>query len=337
MLKFDRTQYLSIENGAAQLAASIDEAIGRELDNGMRNIAFWGVGGVAFLNMPAARLLQTASSFPVYVDMGAEAVLTDNVNVGPGTLVVFTSVSGTTKEAITALNFAKAKGARILTLTGAKDVPLSELADITFHNPCADPTSSENFYLQTLFIALSILRRTTSFPQYSRVISELQELPELLVGVKEQFEARALTFADEIKDEQHHIITGHGGTWYEAWYYAMCILEEMQWIWTRPVHASDFFHGTLELLETNTSVWIFKGEDATRPLAERVEKFATTVSSKVRVFDSREFKLPGLSDDVRALVSPIVFAAALERLSTHLERARNHDLTTRRYYKKGNF
>lgn len=337
MLNFDPDRYLAVENGAASLAKEIDQAIGREFEGGMRNIAFWGVGGVAFLNMPAARLLQTMSPFPTFVDMGAEVVLTDNVNVGSGTLVVFTSVSGTTKEALAALEVAKNKGARVLTLTGTKDAPLSNLADVTFFNGCADPTSSENFYLQTLFIALSIIRRTTDFPQYERVVSELQALPELLVDVKQHFDERAMNFAKEIKDEQHHIITGAGNSWYQAWYYAMCILEEMQWIWTRPIHASDFFHGTLELLEADTSVWILKGEDSTRPLAERVERFALTVTEKVRVFDTRDFALPGLSDDVRALVSPIVFAAAFERLSTHLERVRGHDLTIRRYYKKGDF
>lgn len=337
MLNFDPAKYLSVQNGAVGLAKSIDKAIGREFDLGMRSIAFWGVGGVAFLNMPAARLLQTCSSFPTYVDMGAEVIHSGNVNVGAGTLVVFTSVSGTTKEAVAALEYAKSKGARVLTLTGVKDAPLSQLADVTFFNECADPTSSENFYLQTLLIALSIMRRLDQFPDYDRVVGELQQLPRGLLSVKEQFEERAAAFAEEIKDEQHHIITGSGNAWFGAWYYAMCILEEMQWIWTRPIHASDFFHGTLELLEADTSIWILKGEDAARPLAERAERFAATVSKKVRVFDARDFKLDGISDDVRALVSPVVFAAAFERLSTHLERVRNHDLTTRRYYKKGSF
>ena len=74
MLNFDPAHYLAVEKGAAALAQDIDEAIGREFDRGMRNIAFWGVGGVAFLNMPAVRLLQTRSAFSTFVDMGAEVV-----------------------------------------------------------------------------------------------------------------------------------------------------------------------------------------------------------------------------------------------------------------------
>jgi len=108
----------------------------------------------------------------------------------------------------------------------------------------------------------------------------------------------------------------------------------MQWIRTRPVHAADFFHGTLELVEKGVSVIVFKGEDAYRPLTDRVEKFARDFTDKVTVLDTARFAMPGVSAETRALVSPVVLATILERLSAHLEVKRNHPLTTRRYYKK---
>jgi fructoselysine-6-phosphate deglycase len=114
----------------------------------------------------------------------------------------------------------------------------------------------------------------------------------------------------------------------------MCILEEMQWIRTRPVHASDFFHGTLELVDKDVSVVLLKGEDSARPLADRVEKFAPAYTDKLTVLDTADFELSGISPDVRALISPIVLATVLERVSAHLEVIRNHPLTTRRYYKR---
>jgi fructoselysine-6-phosphate deglycase len=114
----------------------------------------------------------------------------------------------------------------------------------------------------------------------------------------------------------------------------MCILEEMQWIRTRPVHAADFFHGTLELLEPGVSMFVLKGEDATRPLADRVQEFAAQYTDKLTVLDSADYDLPGISPEVRALVSPVLLAAVLERVSAHLEVIRDHPLTTRRYYKR---
>src|SRR3954463_15829781 len=104
----------------------------------------------------------------------------------------------------------------------------------------------------------------------------------------------------------------------------MCILEEMQWIKTRPVHASDFFHGTLELVEEDTSILLFKGEDKTRPLVERVERFAEHYSKEVTVFDTMDYQLEGISEELRGYVSPIVFATLLERVSCYLEKYREH-------------
>ena len=73
----------------------------------------------------------------------------------------------------------------------------------------------------------------------------------------------------------------------------MCILEEMQWIRTRPVHAADFFHGTLELVEDGVSVLLLKGEDAARPLADRVEAFVPRYSGKLAVLDAAATSCPG--------------------------------------------
>ncbi|QAB16631.1 SIS domain-containing protein [Leucobacter muris] len=337
MLNFDPTHYRSVQQGAVALAEPIREAVAHLLDDGATNIFFMGAGGVNFLMLPAARLLQTRSTFPAHIEMSAEIVGTGSVHLGPGSIAVFPSVSGTTKEAIAAIEFAKQQGATILSLTAKPDTPIARLADVNFANECADPTSSENFYLQSLLLALAVMHQRGEIDDYHEVVAQLQALPEQLVAAKRQFEPRAAALADEIKDEQHHIMVSAGGSWYEAAYYGMCILEEMQWIWTRPVHASDFFHGTLELLEEDTSVFLFKGEDEQRPLTDRVERFAQTVTRRLRVLDAADFELAGISPRVRALVSPVLFAAVLERLSTHLERARDHDLTIRRYYKKGDF
>ena len=334
MRNFDEGRYLRIESGAVALAGPLDRLIKGEISNGVENIFFSGTGGVAFLMQPAVELLQARSNFPTYTVKAAELVLTDHVHLNNRSLIIFPSVSGTTKESIAAMNFAKKKGAKVLCLTGQENSPLASGADHNFSNFVEDDTSSESFYLQSLFIALSIMDNFKEIENYKEIISEIELLPNLLIEVKRAFEPFAKKFADEIANEQNHIFTGAGGAWHEAWYYAMCILEEMQWIWTRPVHASDFFHGTLELVEKDTSLIIFKGEDAARPLVDRVERFARTISEKVRVFDTKDFLLPGISDATRSYLSPVILAAIFERVSAHLEIIRDHPLTTRRYYKK---
>ena len=334
MLNFDEDRFVRIQSGAVSLAGRIHEAIGACLAGGGQNLFFLGSGGAGILMLPAARLLQTRSTFPVFSEMPAELVAAGSGHLGPHSIAVIPSLSGTTKESVEALAYCKTRGAKIIALVGHAGTPLADQSDHSLVNFAEDDTSSESFYLQSLLVALSVMAHRGEFASYADVVQELGRLPPLLVEVKRAFEPRAQEFAEQIKDEPYHIITGAGSTWPEAFYYGMCILEEMQWIRTRPVHASDFFHGTLELVEKGVSVILLKGEDASRPLCERVERFAPNYTDKFSVFDTAEFELPGISPEVRALISPVLLATVLERVSAHLEVRRDHPLTTRRYYKR---
>ena len=334
MLNFDEHRFVRIQSGAVALAESLHRAITAGLEEGRSNVFFLGTGGAAILMMPAVQLLQRRSGFSTFLESSAEIVLTGHQALGPQSIVVIPSLSGTTKESIAALDYCRARGARVLTLVGHADTPLGIQADQSFVNFAEDDTSCESFYLQSLAIALSIMEARGEIGDYGAIAGQLARLPGLLLDVKRGYEAEAERVAETLRDEPYHIITGSGSTWPQAFYYGMCILEEMQWVRTRPVHASDFFHGTLELVEEGVSVLLFKGEDATRPVAERVEAFVSTVTDKLQVFDTAAFELPGLSPEVRALISPIVLATIFERVSAHLEVKRDHPLTTRRYYKR---
>jgi fructoselysine-6-phosphate deglycase len=334
MLNFDIDRFLRIEAGALALAPAIHDTIGELMARGARNVFFLGTGGAAILMQPAAQLLQRRSGFPAFMEIAAELVTAGHQALGKGSIVVIPSLSGTTKESVATLEFCRAKGARIITLVGHKDTPLGQKADHAFVNFAEDDTSSESFYLQSLIIALSIMAHRGEYAAYEKTVAELSTLPKHLLAAKQAFEADAERIATAFTDEPYHIITAAGGSWAEAWYYGMCILEEMQWIRTRPIHAADFFHGTLELVEKGVSVVIFKSEDAYRPLTDRVETFARTYTDKVTVLDTAAFEMPGISPETRALISPVILATILERLSAHLEVKRNHPLTTRRYYKK---
>jgi fructoselysine-6-phosphate deglycase len=334
MLNFDEARFLRIQSGAVELARPIDETIGRLLAAGKENIFFLGTGGAAILMQPAAQLLERSSTFPVYTDLSAELVLNGSRHLGPRSIAVIPSRSGTTKESVEVLAYCKSKGAMVVSLTAHAGTPLAEGADHAFVNFAEDDTSSESFYLQSLLIALSLMKHRQEYDAYDSVVAELTALPALLIEVKRAFELRAAKLAETIKGASYHIISGAGTTWPEAYYYGMCILEEMQWIRTRPVHASDFFHGTLELVEKGVSLLLFKGEDACRPLVERIEAFAPGYTDKLSVLDTKEMALPGMSARVRALISPVLLATVLERVNAHLEVLRNHPLTTRRYYKR---
>ena len=334
MLNFDEQRFLRIQSGAVGLQEGIDATIARCLTAGEENVHFLGTGGAAILMQPAFQLLQRKSRFPAFLDLPAEIVVTGSVDLTNKSIVVIPSLSGTTKESVALLVQAQAVGATVIALVGHQETPLGRGADHVFVNFAEDDTSCESFYLQSLLIALSIMRHRDEIANYEQLTAELALLPALLLEVKRAYEPKAEDFAKRLAASDYHIVTGAGNVWPQAFYYGMCILEEMQWIRTRPVHASDFFHGTLELVEKGVSVILFKGEDALRPLAERIENFAPNYTDKLTVLDTAAFDLPGISPELRGLISPVLLATVLERISAHLEVMRNHPLTTRRYYKR---
>ena len=334
MLNFDRDRFVKIQSGAVSFAGGAGSLMRRLLSEGVERLYFMGTGGVQLLTLPAIELAERLSTFPVAAHFPAQVVLEPPAGLDSKALVVIPSRSGTTKESIELLSFLKGRGVRTLSLTGHKDTPLAREADFNFTNFAEDDTSSESFYIQTLLIVLALLAERGEYKQFDATVAELRKLPALLADAKATYENTAAKLAATIRDETYHIFTGAGSVWPEAYYYGMCILEEMQWIRTRPIHAADFFHGTLELIEPGVSVFVFKGEDAYRPLSDRVENFTKRYTDRVRILDAAVVELPGISAHVRSLISPVVLATLLERLSAHLEVLRNHPLTTRRYYKR---
>ena len=249
--------------------------------------------------------------------------------------MVIPSLSGTTSESVEALEYCRARGATVLTLTGHADTPLAQEADHSFVNFAEDDTSCESFYLQSLLLALSVMHHRGEYDGYAADRRRARgACPRLLLEVKRAFEPRAAELAERLKDEPYHIITGAGSTWPQAFYYGMCILEEMQWIRTRPVHASDFFHGTLELVEQGVSVLLLKGEDATPSSGGAGGEVRAQLHRQGVVLDAADHSLPGISDQRALVLSPVLLATVLERVSAHLEVLRDHPLTTRRYYKR---
>jgi fructoselysine-6-phosphate deglycase len=334
MFNFDADRYLAIQVGAARVAQGLGPAVAERLAAGCDSVIFAGTGGAGILMEPAAGLIAARSRFDARVIRPAELMSVGTPLLGSSSLVVIPSRSGTTRESVEVIKYAQAAGAFVVGLVANAGTPVAEAVDRVFVNFAEDDTSSESFYIQSLGVALSVLACRGEFPEAQQVLADLTALPDALLAVKVAAEERAEEIARIIAAFPYHIITGAGTSWPEAYYYGMCILEEMQWIKTRPVHAADFFHGTLELVDADTSVVLLTNEDPTRALLDRVEAFARRYTEHVLVLDPAAFATPGLSATTRALISPIILACVLERVDAYLEHIRQHPLTTRRYYNR---
>ncbi len=311
----------------------IEAIVDSIVDNGFRNLFFCGIGGTLAVMLPYQHMITKLSTLDVYGENAAVLTSRGNHHLGVGSVVLSMSESGNTKEIVEALAYCKEQGAVTITFVATEDSPVGNMADYTVINKNKDQYSNDSDYLMLNRFVFYLLSRRGEFGGYERFIKNMHKMPRCLAGVKEQADRQGIDFAKTYKDEGYHIFTAGGNVWGETFCYAMCVLEEMQWVRTKSVHICDFFHGTLELVDNNTHVVLVKGEDESRPYAERVQRFTEKYTKKLTVYDSRDYDLPGIDEDFRWIFSPLVITAALGRISPHMEEMTGHDLNFRRYYK----
>lgn len=329
MLGFNEPAFTAQIASAVALRPKIEELVDRLHAQGIDDLLLVGAGGTYAAMWPYETLARRVSTLPVRSAIAAELVEVSEARLGPGTVAVFTSASGTTDDTLRAVEHCREKGATTIAFTGDAESPIAKAAEHSLETlPKTWP-----FDMQLLLLTTRLLSLRGEFDGYEQFADELEGLPQALVAVAEQADPLASAFAEAHKEVDYYFLIGGGNLWGYTYLYSMCILEEMQWLHTTRVESAEFFHGSLELLEEDTSVLIFQGEDEARPLTDRAEAFAKRISNDVTVLDTRDYELAGFSERFRGLLAPIVLDTITGRISKHLERVRDHSLDLRRYYR----
>ena len=275
MYGYEDKTYNEVLTQAVNNIEEINQAVDAICEKGYKNLYLVGTGGTYAMASPLSYLIKTNSTIPWYYEIAAELVTAKPKQLTKDSVVITASLSGTTVETINAAKYAKEVGATVIALVGEKECPLAEYADYVFENRTASNDNLvEEIYIQYFALGARFMKNNGEFPEYEKFIDALKQMPEVLQKVREDNDERALAFAEKHKDTKFHMCVGAGNTWGETYCFAMCVLEEMQWIATKSIHAAEFFHGTVEMTEKDMSFMLFKGEDETRPLMDRVKNFS---------------------------------------------------------------
>jgi fructoselysine-6-phosphate deglycase len=333
MSSFDKKAYLEKSAKVVEALPKIEALADKIVAKGFKNIVFFGVGGTYYEWYPVAEYLKKLSTLPVYLENAGEMVLkTDLSYLNKDSLVVTSSASGDTKEILEAVKFCKSKGIDVYGFTENAKAPLAELLTDCELFPAG---GLDNEYSVEFLFMLRIYNKLGYFDKYDKFATQIAKLPENLARFREQFEPRAQKIAQKYYNAPLTMLVGSGALWGETYLFSMCILEEMQWVRTRPVTSADFFHGALELVDETLPVFLFKGEDEYRPLDERVERFCKKYAPKFEVFDTKDFVLEGIDDEFRPILTPMIITSLItDRLSKNYQRHTGHDLNFRRYYRQ---
>jgi fructoselysine-6-phosphate deglycase len=328
VVKFDEQKQIDSVRGALALRSQIETVVDAIWQKGLRNLCWLGIGGTWASCLQVVCHMKERTDLDVFATNAAEYCTTGDRRVGQGTCMVISSVTGTTTEIADAVAKARAAGAEIIGFIDKADSPLASAVD-----HCISFAGNEQ--LKFFMVADRILFLRGEMPEYAAMYAQFDaNLPQALVAVEKEADAFGEAFAIAHKDDPLHYFVG-AGTLYGATYsYAMCYWEEMHWIRTKSIHSAEFFHGMLEIVDPDTPVTVFVGEDAQRPLSQRVARFLPRICKNYTIIDTAQYRLCGIDDQYRPHVSHLVMHAVTNRIDAHLEALSGHDMTIRRYYRK---
>lgn len=85
-----------------------------------------------------------------------------------------------------------------------------------------------------------------------------------------------------------------------------------------PSEAAEWLHRPFEIIDENTLLILFLGEDASRPVMEQVVRYCKKYTERLMICDSRDFKMNGIDNEVCAIFAPFIVQLAMDRFGERL-------------------
>jgi fructoselysine 6-phosphate deglycase len=323
------------------VAAALKALEGRKTNH----VFFVACGGSLSIMYPAKFMLdQLSSSLPSDVYNAAEFTHRAPKRLTSDSVVILCSMTGTTAETVAAAAFARQAGAMTISLSVEPQSPLGQGSDhiVCFEAPYTTgvPIDAKNSnYARIYQIVLGLAQHYDGVKHMEALMHSLDALQSVIDKAQEALAARFDEYAPHFAKQEVIYTMASGASYGAAYSYANCVLMEMQWINSYPIHANEFFHGAFEVLDKSRCYILMKGLDDTRPLEDRAEAFLLRFGApeNILVLDAAEFDFTGVDEMFRGALAPLVFFDTLWRFAYRLAELRDHEMMeARRYMKKLN-
>lgn len=319
--------------GLAESQKTMREAakFGREIADKVDKVYLVGCGAPNRIMLGLEYWLQHYStSIEVRRYFPAEFMAQNPARFDDRTLVLLGSKSGTTPETVAAAEFVKDRPCISVGVTQTADLPLAKAVHHPFLMGETEQSHTGMFMVMQALIG-GLMAEKDGWDLQDKLMKSLAALPEAMADTQIAVEERAANDARLLKDDRQVYHVASGPMFNTAYVIGVCILMEMQWMHSYPIEAAEFFHGPFEILDENTPFILMLGEDPSRPLMDRVVRFAKKYTERLFIYDSKDYEMKGIDPDIRPIMAPYIIEAALYRICVRLAVWHNQPLSTRRY------
>lgn len=198
MLKFQEESLRQSVNGALALRHQINPFLDAIFEKGITNICFLGIGGTYASAMQTVSHMKEFTSMEVFAENAAEYITTGNRRIMDGTLLIYSSVTGSTPEIVKAVEKAHAAHATILAFLDNPNPHLRELCELCISYP-------QNEQLKLFMAADRILFLRHEFDCYDDCYENFDcYLADALISVEQSSDSFAQEFAKKHCNDTLH-------------------------------------------------------------------------------------------------------------------------------------
>jgi glucosamine--fructose-6-phosphate aminotransferase (isomerizing) len=301
-------------------------------------ITFVACGTASYASLVGKYLIERIAKIPCDVEIASEYRYRDPV-VSPGQLVVAVTQSGETVDTLSAMEAARERGARLLSVVNVVGSQASRISDdvIYLHAGPEISVASTKAYTAMLVdlylfaIYLAQRRGTIDDATGRSLLAEVFHLPTLMDAVlREEPKMRALAYRYYTAD--HFLFLGRGPNYPTALEGALK-LKELSYIHAEGTAAGEMKHGTNALIDESLPVVAIALRDSTykkilsniqevRARAGIVIALANDDDEEIAQYAGEVIRIPRTNE----LLSPALAVVPLQLLAYHIADRRGNDV-----------
>jgi glucosamine--fructose-6-phosphate aminotransferase (isomerizing) len=274
-------------------APRIDRAAKAIVDRGCKRIFLTGMGSSYSAALIAKVFANSTLTIPVDVYRGYELEFEAPVGLGHESCVVPISFSGETEDVVSALRFARKRGAYIISISGPEDSTLVREADQALQITSEDTKAMVAAHLSQVAVLYLLIGSIAKYRDNSNRIfdmtKELNVISAKLPEIIERERDRARKVAESVKDQELFYVISAGPSFGVAYKLAMTELTENAWAHGIAQYAGEFRHGIIEKIEKGLPVIFLIGTDPSQVDLRRELGTCQKLGAHTIVWDAKDF------------------------------------------------
>jgi glucosamine--fructose-6-phosphate aminotransferase (isomerizing) len=318
-------QYIDVASGTIKIPNDVELGF-RDINR----VSITACGTAFYAGLIARYWFERYAGLPVEIDVASEFRYR-NIPFDPGNLAVFVSQSGETADTLASLEFAKARGQRVVSVVNVASSTMARASQIvlpTLAGPEVGVASTKAFTCQLatlacLAIAAGRARGVLSADGEVALVRALVEVPGYMTRALE-LEPRIGQLARKLATSRNALFIGRG-TNYPLALEGALKLKEITYIHAEGYAAGELKHGPIALIDKDLPVFVIApGDMMFEKTMSNMHELIAREGRTILITDRKGASLASAGSwvtlvlpDMPALVAPLVFALPLQLIAYH--------------------